>query len=348
MIPCSAEDIIQAKVPKDIFSMDSTTIEEEKEQYLRMFQPGPYNTVIHFLAYQRVILLYEQALIQFSDEHASSIFSNRVEFYSIDGENIVLENVKISDFELGKRYVTENRVCYLVSPKYKKYYANYVDKTSSYSKPDRTIWSMVSYMVPNVIKHFECRENEGYLIVISKSPAMYPLSDILDYYSGSMSPEHVASIVTRLMYFVGYLDLAEINHNAITLDNIFFSPGKETEDKPYSEISYEERRITGILGGWFFSTWRNEKIVGMPKEVKNVCEEEVRLGYSSYKVDVLAVKQLAKRLLGKNFSSLVEPFKVWLNDTEIYGSAYDECEKWDKALHESFGVRRFVPMDIKK
>lgn len=343
---CSAEDVIQAKVPQDIFSMDKTTIEEEKEQYLNIFRPSPYNTVKHFLASQKVVLLYEEALSYFDSGYVSDSFGRVIDFFSVTGEHIQFRNVKIDDFELGKMYITEKSIGYLIEPKYKKYYDNYLKKTATYSKPDKKIWDTVSYMLPKVAKNFECKDDQGYLIIVSKSPAMYPLSDILKFYNGSMSPEHVASIITRLMYFVCYLDLTEVSHNGITLNNVFFSPGKITEPKPLSEYSDEERRVTGIFGGWFFSTWRNEKIMGMPRDVKSVCEAEVKYGYSSYRVDILAVKALAKTLLGDNLVTLAKPFLKWLDETNIYGNAYEEFKNWDKALLETFGSHKFVPMNI--
>lgn len=343
---CSAEEVIQAKFPQDIFSMDKSTIEEEKEQYLNIFKPSPYNTVKHFLAAQRVVLLYEQALSYLDSGYVSNNFREIVDFFSVTGEHIQFHNVKINDFELGKMYITEKSIGYLIESKYKKYYDNYLKKTATYSKPDKKIWDTVSYMLPNVVKNFECKNVPGYLIIISKSPAMYPLRDILQFYNGSMTPEHVASIVTRLMYFVCYLDLTEISHNGITLNNIFFSPGKMIEHKSLTECSDDERRVTGIYGGWFFSTWRNEKIMGMPQAVKSNCEAEVKYGYSSFKVDVLSVKSLAKTLLGDNLLDLAEPFKKWLNQTNVYGSAYDEFKNWDKALLETFGSHKFVPMNI--
>ena len=39
----TAEDVIKATRPQDIFSMDKATIEEEKEGYVKLFTPSPYN-----------------------------------------------------------------------------------------------------------------------------------------------------------------------------------------------------------------------------------------------------------------------------------------------------------------
>ena len=55
-------EILSAKNPSDIFSMNPDTIEQEKDDYIEQFKPKAYTTIQNFLIQQHVILLYQQAL----------------------------------------------------------------------------------------------------------------------------------------------------------------------------------------------------------------------------------------------------------------------------------------------
>ena len=41
----SAEAILSASKPRDIFTMNLDTLEQEKEEYLEAFKPQKYNTI---------------------------------------------------------------------------------------------------------------------------------------------------------------------------------------------------------------------------------------------------------------------------------------------------------------
>ena len=241
-------------------------------------------------------------------------------------------------------YITKEYVIYIVKKQFKKYYENYIQKTKHYSKPDKTIWNMVQYMVPNVEKSFECVDGD-FAIFIKKPCEMYSLREILEYFEGGLKPEYVASILTRLYYFTCYMGLVEMNHNALMVDNLFFAPGREVEEG--ESYTIEDMRIVGIFGGWFFTTYLEEKMQGIPKEVYAIMPDECKKrGYSSFEVDELAIKALAKELLGTEINNTPKPFLDWVNNKKIARDAYEEFCDWKKVIISSFGVHRFVNMDV--
>lgn len=342
----SEQEIMAATRPEDIFTMDSKFMETEKEEYIRRFKPQKYRAIENFVVTKKVLLFYNQAMAKLENgENWKEEEYQRICITSISGKSYNINYMEHSDFKLGKMYVTKGYVIYIVQGKYKKYYENYIQKTNYYSKPDKKIWNMVQYMLPNVETHFETADGE-YAIFIKKPCEMYSLREILEYFNGSLKPEYVASILTRLYYFTCYMGLVEMVHNAITLDNLFFAPGREVEEG--KNYTIEDMRIVGVFGGWFFTTYWEEKIRGIPKEVYDIIPEHCKSrGYSSYEVDEVSIKELAKKLLGE-MKDAPKPFFDWVNNKQVAEDSYQEFCNWEKVIISSFGKHRFVDIDISK
>lgn len=335
----SEREIMAAQKPEDIFTLDPNVIELEKEDYVSRFKPVEYRAIQNFSVTRKVLLLYEEAIIKINDgwdEHEFAICSKAGKEYNIHYSNKV-------DFKLGERYITKSYVIYVVDGKFKKYYENYVEKTKRYSKPDRHIWELVKYTVPDVAEHFETSDGR-FCIFVKKPCEMYSLREILDYFGGSLKPEYVASILTRLYYFACYMSLAETTHNAITLDNLFFAPGRKLEEG--EEYTVHDMRIVGVYGGWFFTSYLNERINGVPREVYEVMPDECkRTGYSSFEVDELSIKKVAKELLGSR-EDIPNVLTEWINTNHVAKDSYIEFLNWEQVRRDAFGKRRFVNMDV--
>ena len=131
-----------------------------------------------------------------------------------------------------------------------------MDKVRALPKLDSNIWKITQHMVPHLSKNFI--DSNGNLIIMIDKPYkfMYPLREILNYFNQSLKAEYVASILTRLYYFECYMDLIGMTHNGITIDNLFFAPGKFVEED--QDYTIDDLRIVGVFGGWFFSTWSDE------------------------------------------------------------------------------------------
>lgn len=339
----SVQDVLAANRPEDIFTMDLKEIEQEKETYLEAFRPKEYHAIENFVATKKVVLLYNQAIEKLTGNTTRNDYQ-KVSIKSTTGEEYKTYYLTHSSFRLGEMYLTKQYVIYIVKKQYKKYYENYVEKTKRYSKPDRKVWKMVEYMLPNVEKHFECTDG-NFAIFVKKPCEMYSLREILEYFDNKLEPEYVASILTRLYYFTCYMGLVEMNHNGITLDNLFFAPGRTVEEG--ESFTVDDMRIVGVFGGWFFTTYFEEKMQGVPKEVFEVMpEENKKRGYSSYEVDELSIRALAKQLLGANIKNAPKPFLDWVNSTKIARDSYEEFCNWEKARKSSFGKHRFVEMNV--
>lgn len=342
----SEQEVIAATIPEDIFTMDLNIIEREKEAYIEAFKPKEYRTIKNFTLTRKVLLLYGQAIAKLEGDENWDRDYKQIYIKAITGEEYHIHYQEESVFKLGESYITNQYVIYIVKKQYKKYYENYIQKTKHYSKPDRKTWEMVQYMLPNVERHFE--DTDGNFVIFVKKPyEMYSLREILEYFGGSLKPEYVSSILTRLYYFVCYISLIEMSHNAITLDNLFFAPGKEVQEG--ENYGIEDMRIVGVYGGWFFTTYFEEKMQGVPREVYEIMPQKCKeRGYSSFEVDELAIKKLAKELLGAEKKDAPKPFLNWVESNQIAKDAYEEFCNWEKVIISSFGGHRFVDIDVPK
>lgn len=335
----SEHEIMAAQKPEDIFTMDPNIIELEKEDYVNRFKPVEYRAIQNFRVTRKVLLLYEEAIVQINDgwdEHEFTICSKAGKEYNIH------YNSK-SGFKLGEMYITSKYVIYVVEGKYKKYYENYVEKTREYSKPDKRVWELVQYMVPDVQEHFETADGR-FCIFVKKPCEIYSMREIVEYFGGSLKPEYVASILTRLYYFACYMSLVETTHNGITLDNLFFAPGRKLEEG--ESYTVNDMRIVGVYGGWFFTTYLSEQMSGIPREVYEVMPSEyLERGYSSFEVDELSIKRVAKDLLNGR-DGVPAALTEWINSRHIAKDPYIEFRNWEQVRRDAFGKSRFVNMDV--
>ena len=345
----SAEEILSASRPGDIFTMNPDTIEQEKDEYIERFKPQDYRTIENFMVTQKVILLYRQALAEFDDGRANENTPYSRTIHLKNGTICEIHADYVYEAKIGNMYVTEENVVFVIPNKNKSYYENYIEKTERFTRIASKDWLNVKHMLPNVYKHFEDEDGNGIIVVKKPCKKMYPLREIWNYYDGKLSPEHVASIMTRLYNFVSYLGIIGINHNGITMDNLFFAPGRAVkEGEPYT---VEDMRIVGVFGGWFFSTRDYEKLKGVPCEVDAIMPRDCRKsGYSSFEVDELSIKRLARELLGdpngENLDGVPESLVDWVNSDHIHKNAYEEFCAWEKARKLSFNKHRFVEMDV--
>ena len=342
------KEIMAAIMPSEIFTMDVDTIEEEYEAYLDNFKPMAYNNIRNFVVTQKLTLLYRKALNQLSDKQYDDKFEYMVYLTDEQCNKYSYEYHYVYDIKLGKMYVTEENIIFLIGRKYKKYYENYIEKASKIPKLNKSVWSRTEYSFPIVLKHFQTAQGD-YAIILKKPCKIYPLREILNYFGGKLEHEHVAAIINRLYYFECYMDIIGMQHNGITLDNLFFAPGKIVEEG--QSFTIEDMRIVGVYGGWFFTTKSDEQIIGMPKEIYDILPDRLKKRkYSSFEVDELAIKKIARELLGdvsgKKLGNTPTPIKSWVNNKDIKRTAYDEYCSWEEVVIKSYGKKRFVDMDI--
>lgn len=184
---------------------------------------------------------------------------------------------------------------------------------------------------------------DGYqmLITVEKGYASVPLRDALPYFplDYDVRGKSVAWIVSELLNIACYLAWKQWSHNAITLDNVFIAP---------------DTHQCFLLGGWWYHTPWNEKLVALPPQVMS----EVPLARRQSKepdprMDLWLIRALARELLGdrsgqslSQFAKYPQAMLAWLRSPPA-ASAYEDYNNWVKdVLPASFGPRRFTKLEI--
>ena len=350
------EDLIKrAKSPWEIFSRDSTLIEQEKDELLEKFKPREYKKIENFILQQQIVLLYRQGLEEL--DGFTHFGNNTLVVQDTSGKEYRFNYLYIQEQGICQTLTTKDHVIFVVPHRYQRYYENYIAKCQFKLHISKALWEDIKYFLPDVVKSFETMDGDFIIIVKKPTSKVNPLTSILEYFDGRIDPKYVASILTRLYKVAIYLDLRGISHNGLTVENLFFSPGRFIN--PGEKFTADDVRVVGVYGGWFFSTNNdssitgkpNDKIVGLPKKIKDIIPKETKdYHYGSYKVDMLAIKQIGRELLGditgKDLGNTPKPFVEWLNSSSVASNALEEMQAWEKARNLSFGKHEFVEMPL--
>jgi hypothetical protein len=344
--------IMSATSPYEIFSMNPDTIDQQFEEYREAYKPQAYNNIQNFVIMQKVTTLYREAkeILEGSEAMSPYYESGTLEVHDRQGVTYTYRYRYKSEQKVATMFVTAEHVVFLIPPEHKDYCLNFCKKVEDVRKKKYfSTWKDVEPMIPFIVESYITKE--GPYIITLKKPCerIYPMRELLNYFGGALKPEYVSAIIHRLYHFVAHMGLLGMTHNAITVDNLFFAPGRRTEDGEAYKI--DDLRFVGVFGGWFFTTSSDEKIAGMPREIFELAPDVVkRTRYSNFEVDELAIKRVGRELLGdvtgSDLGNTPEPMARWLNDPHCKEDAYAEYEGWENTNILAFGKRRFVDMDV--
>lgn len=254
--------------------------------------------------------------------------TNYIEISSSTGRLTKLKYLRMRCFELGVQYIANNVVVYVLDGRNKKYYDNMVRSIKKIRYRDPAMEKEFSRYMPEILDAFESTEGK-WVIAVSKSPDVFLLKDLLEHFNGSIEDRHVAWMISRLCNLCCFLDFNHLSHNGISLDNCYVSP-------EYHSIL--------LLGGWWYCVPQGEKMIGTQAHIFDIMTPKVKTDkIGSIMTDLESVKLLAATLLGK--TKAPDTFDKWVQ-TGSSGSAVDDFEKWNKALNESYGARKFITMEL--
>lgn len=240
-------------------------------------------------------------------------------------------------FELGTCYVARTKVIYLTDSDRQEYHENAIRRILGLRYQDRRMEAHLSGCVPRIVHTFRTRCGR-HGIVMEKGEDVYPLRTVCGHFAGRMDPRHVAWIMSRLCNLACFLEYNGLVHNGICLDTCFISP---------------ERHAVLLLGGWWYATKADERMLGTTREIYSVMPVRAKSTKRSSPVtDIESVKLLGRQLLGggdcrrlASDPSVPGPFKDFLTDGS--GSdAYGMFVRWDRALAVSYGKRKFIRMEF--
>ena len=325
----TADEILKAEKCGDIFSRsDKDTVILEYRQLAKAFHPDICGLPNANKITAKLNQLYKAALTLI--ERGEWEISNYLELKDVAGRRYSTKYLKSFPFELGSCYISDLSVTYILDNKHKKFFDNALSQIKKIHYANSDMEKEMSRYMPKIKFAFEIRGG-GYCLIISKTPDTFLLSDVLNFYSGTIPDRHVAWIVSRLCNLCCFFDYMGIAHNGLTLENCFISPQYHT---------------LLPIGGWWYARKQTDSLIGIPRILYDVMPVKAKSDkVSSIGTDLEASKLIGRKLLGA--SSAPQPMTDFLNAGSL-SRAKDEFSRWNKTLDTAYGKRQFVEMKISR
>lgn len=331
-----AAEILSVTKCGDLFPYGEDQLKSKYKELAKEWHPDTNDNPDALNVFAKITELYNQALELL--EKGQWEKTNYILISKENGKKIALNFDTYFDFELGTCYVTKTKIVYVLGNDKEKYYDNAIQKINSLRYKDKKMEDDLSRFFPKIYQTFKTNSGE-YVIVLDKTEDVYPLKNVYEYFGERIDDRHVAWIISRLCNLTCYLNFSGLVHNGININNCFVSP------KNHSII---------LIGGWWYTTKEDERMIGTTKNIFSIMSVSSKESKSSSPLtDLESVKLLGRQLLGETNcrklsldSSIPKPFINFL----IGGSCnnpYEEFAKWDRALKDSYGKRKFVNMEIK-
>lgn len=331
----NAADILAIEKCGDLFPYGEAAIKARYKELSKEWHPDNNTDSDATNVFTKITELYNRALEL--TEKGQWEKTNYILISKSDDKRIALNYDTYFEFELGTCYVTKTKIVYILGGDKEKYYNNAVQNIKNLRYKDKKMEDDLSRFFPKLHETFKTNNGE-HVIVLNKTEDVYPLKNVLKYFNNKIDDKHVAWIVSRLSNLTCYLKYSGLVHNGININNCFISP-------QYHSIL--------LLGGWWYTTKDGDSMIGTTKDIFSIMSVTAKSSRkSSTLTDLESVKLLGRQLLGETNcrkltldSSIPKPFINFL----IGGSSnnsYEEFSKWDKALEDSYGKRRFIKMEI--
>lgn len=254
---------------------------------------------------------------------------NYVEFKTKTGKTLQIRYSYRREFELGEYLVCDRNIIYIFDFSKKKYYNNYINQIKDISFVDKEMEKMFKPLFPDVLSEYDT-VNDQHIIVLRKTEDVYPLRAVIEnFYNGKVPATHMAWMMSRLLNICCYLKFKGFVNNGINLDNCF--------------VSLEFHTI--LLFGWWYTVKEDTKMIGTTKDILDIMPPKVKADkIACSTTDIESVKAFGRKYIGDDAP---DAFLNYLNSGSLEDSM-KEMEKWDKALVESFGKRRFIKIEATK
>ena len=229
----------------------------------------------------------------------------------------------------GTEFVSDRSVYFLIDIDSAYSFTRSEAKTELFFKEylPQEVLAQAEIFLPSVARVFNI--DGGLLVETFKRTDELPLSRVLEFYGGCLDSRHAAWIISRLLGICCYAEVRGIVWNCLTEENLFIEPAEHT---------------VRVGGGWWFAAREGSKMVGIQSSVyDNLPSLSKTDGIARHMTDLESVKAVARRILPKEAPSAIRDFSESVCST----SAFEEMEKWEKAIIKGYGERRFTHMNVR-
>lgn len=337
----TVKELLAIKKPGDLYSFDEKKRKEEYKKLIKEYHPDDIEDKKTKTkqeqkeAFEQVVKLYQQA--QELAKKGRWEKTNYIRLQKTDGKSVECFYLTSWNFELGTCYVCRRHILYLIDSDKKKFYEKAISLLSHLPYQDTLLKKEFAPFFPKLADFYETMD--GFLgIVLEKETEVYPLNCLIDYFDGKIPVKHIAWIISRLSNLACYFNIHKLVHNGITIHNCFVSPKNHT---------------IYLYGGWWYMAEEGEHLTGITKEIYELMPIKAKTEqFAAIITDLESIKQLGRKLCGEaniNKFRCLDFVPDGMKDFLTAGSSEDaieEFEKWEIALKQSFGPRKFIPLSV--
>ncbi len=159
----------------------------------------------------------------------------------------------------------------------------------------------------------------GVLLAFERQDNLFPLAMF-----GSLRPEHVAWVISRMENISCVLQYSSLVHGGISEESLWINPTSHH---------------AVLMGHW----WDVQSLQGRPDGLRGAVQS--LLGTDSAKKDLKDLRKTADRVLGMKHAEAPKELTEFLK-AEPAKDAFDDFAAWDQVIEKGFGGRRFAKMGI--
>jgi hypothetical protein len=253
--------------------------------------------------------------------------------------NLQVKYKKHHSFELGDFYICDNSVVYLLKTGSDDLVRGFLKSIENFKFASDRMKDEISRYLPQLgsihhsIAALEATDGRK-ILVVKKNPDQILLRDLLTV--GSLDPRHVAWIISSLLNLACYLEYNQQTLNDISLDTVYIAP---------------EHHSVALLGGWWYSVARGERLVAVPKRTLNLLPPKVlTTKKASRRTDLELIRAIFRELVGDKIgigtlAGIPESMVEW-GRFPSSGSAKDDYKYWMEVLKKAFGKRTFTKLNV--
>ncbi len=222
-----------------------------------------------------------------------------------DGETVTIRYLYSFDDDPAKVYLTKNNALYVLNGSDRDLADKMLSGIGMLSFPPADVKGL-NECFPRLNGQYDLKGG-GVMLAFARTDNLFPLPMF-----GSLSPEHVAWIVSRLENMCCVLNYSDLIHGGISEESIWINP-------------FNHHAV--LMGHW----WSASKIRAVNTAFGNP--------------DLKALRQTAVKILGIHKGEAPKEMIKFL-ESGVSQDAYDDFEKWDKVIENGFGGRRFAHMNV--
>lgn len=302
----------------DIFEADEVKVRKLYREWAKVIHPDICDEENAREAFSKLNLLYNKTLKLLAEKDWSEW-----SILLIPGMGPV-KYLYSEKFELGKWYVTDDNLYYVLDDDKAQYINRYFHGREMISYPDR---QMMDIFAPKIGSASRIDTN---VIIFGKKKDQYPLGLFMQAMQGHLTGRDIAWMISRMADLCCFLQWNKVVLNGFCESSLLISP---------------KDHALYLSGGWWYATKVGEKMTGTTKEIFELMPTAVRTSkLASTVTDLESIKFIARKLI-----SCAKDVPAQIVNWAESGSgdnAITEYGRWNAALEAAYGKRHFQILEV--